>query len=194
MTHEPRLSVAGRSRRRTIARTLLDAFKPALTAELLVLSDPVLKGASTWNARAHRQANEVPSPEGWPVLPPAVVYEALVSKIGLLEGPVATAVIAFYGSLLDLRVMSTEAMHGRTTLEVNNGEFARRFQVMANYLADALDGLNEERPFRHLFDTRSLVTPSGVRASSIEPLPTTLQALLRALGGWTPQADATRSA
>jgi hypothetical protein len=90
--------------------------------------------------------------------------------------------------------MSTEAMHGRITLGVNNAEFAKRFQVMAKYLADALDGLNEERHFLHRYDTRLLVTPSGQRASSIEPLPTTLQALLRALSGWTPPPDAIRIA
>ena len=45
MTHEPRLSFAGRSRRRTIARTLLDAEEPALLVAVDGIHRVVQSGA-----------------------------------------------------------------------------------------------------------------------------------------------------
>jgi len=167
-------------------------FRAAVTAELVTFSDPVVRAASDWNSRAHQNPNEVLIPERWPVLPRSSVYEALVSRIGSVEGPVAAAVIAFYGEILDLREMSTEAMHGRATLDVNASTLAQRFQHMALNLADALDGLNENRSFLHRYDTRTLFLPSGERVASFDPLPTTLQALLRAVGGRATQPDAIR--
>jgi hypothetical protein len=92
-------------------------------------------------------------------------------------------VIAFYGALLDLREMSTEAMHGRATLDVNARAIAERFRHMALNLADALDGLGKDRPFLHSQDTRKLFMPNGESVASIKPLPRTLQELLRAVGG-----------
>ena len=162
-------------------------FQSAVAAELVTFSFPVIRGASDWNARAQRNPTEVPTPEKWPILPRPSVYEALVSRIGSVEPWVASAVIAFYGALLDLREMSTEAMHGRATLDVNARAIAERFRHMALNLADALDGLGKDRPFLHSQDFRKLFMPNGESVASIKPLPMTLQELLRAVGGQASQ-------
>jgi hypothetical protein len=103
-------------------------FRAAITAELVTFSDPVVRETSDWNRRAQQNPIEVPPPERWPVLPRPSVYETLVSRIGSVEGWAASALIAFYGEVLDLREMSTEAMHGRATLDVNASTLAQRFQ------------------------------------------------------------------
>ena len=159
-----------------------------MTAELVTFTDPVIRAASDWNARAHNNPNEVPALERWPVLPRPSVYEALVSRIGSMEDRVAASVIAFYGEVLDLREMSSEAMRGRATHDVNAGTLARRFQDIALHLADAIDGLSGNRPFRNPHDTRVLFTPSGVAVALIPfPVPPvgplTIQTVLRLLGG-----------
>jgi len=169
-------------------------FQAAVTAELVTLSDPVIRATSNWNARAREAPNEVPPRERWPVLPRPGVYEALVSRIGSLEGWIASAVIAFYGEVLDLREMSSEAMQGRPTFDVNASTLAKRFRDMALNLAYALDGLTENRPFLHQFDTRTLFLPSGERVATLDPLPRTLQELLRAIGGRSARPDVTRIA
>jgi hypothetical protein len=162
-------------------------FRSAVTAELVTFSDPVIRAASDWNARARNNPNEVPAPERWPVLPRPSVYEALVSRIGSIEDRVAFSVIAFYGQVLDLREISTEAMHDRATHDVNVSTLARRFQHMALTLADAIDGLSGNHPFPNTHDTRTLFTPIGLAVATIPfPLPITpltIQTVLRLLGG-----------
>lgn len=162
-----------------------EKFRRAVTAELLTYSPVIVEMASGWNVRARADAAAVPTdPAGWPVLPRPRVYEALVSTIGLIEGWPAAAVISFYGGVLDLNEMSTEAMHGRPTVGINVGKIAKRFHAMAVYLADSLDGLNPDQPFPigdH--NPTTLVTPNGATVTATGQAPVTLQELLRVLGG-----------
>ncbi len=98
---------------------------------------------------------------------------------------VATAIVAFYGNVQDLNEMAAEAMHGRPTVDITHGKLAERFQVIAKYLAVALDGLTDNRAFpipSGLPDLTRLITPSGATVASIET-PATLQRLLRIVGG-----------
>jgi hypothetical protein len=158
------------------------AFQLAITAELLVFSGPVIRGASNWNQNAHQ--DPASRPASWPMLPQPRVYDALVSRIGLIEGWVASAVISFYGSLLDLNDLSREEMQDRPTPGENIGTIAERFQSMAMSLADSLDGLNPNRQFPVMgHDLTILIRPDGTTvADTALPPPTSLQALLRALG------------
>jgi hypothetical protein len=160
-------------------------FKLAVTAELLTFSTSIIKAASDWNARAHQNAAAIPaSPAGWPVLTRPHVYETLVSLIGLIEGWAASAVIGFYGNVLDLNELSKEAMQGRPTVGTNAGTIAGRFQTMAVYLADSLDGLNSDRAFPIIgHDLTALVTPNAATVAATGQAPTSLQELLRVLGG-----------
>jgi hypothetical protein len=160
-------------------------FQLAVTAELLVFSSPIIRATSDWNARAHQNSASIP--ERWPKLNRPHVYEALVDRIGLLDDWVASTVIGFYGNVLDLNELSEEAMHDRPTVGANHGTIAGRFQDMANGLALALDGLRPNRPFPIVgHDLNALVTPNGATVAGSGTAPTTLQGLLRALGGQPP--------
>lgn len=107
-----------------------------------------------------------------------------MDRIGLVEGWAASAVIGFYGNVLDLNELSREAMRERPTVGANYGTIARRFQTMATYLADSLDGLNPNRAFPIVgHDLTELVTPNGSTIAGSGPVPTSLQELLRVLGG-----------
>ena len=145
-----------------------EKFQLAITAELLVFSSTVMKAASDWNQRAHQTpAAGIPQRSGWPKLNHPHLYLALVSHIGLIEGWAASAVISFYGNVLDLNEMSTEAMQDRPTIGENIGTIARRFQTMAMYLADALDGLNANRVFPIVgHDPSTLIAPNGAPVTS----------------------------
>ncbi len=157
-------------------------FKLALTAELLVFSSPVIAAASVWNDLARDYAAQTPT--NWPTLNRPRVFEALVSLIGLVEGPTAAALIGFYGNVLDLNELSQEAIQGRQSVGETVGKVAGRFQAMAQYLAASLDGLNQDRAFPIVGqDLTTLVTPSGVTVASAGQAPTSLQQLLRTIGG-----------
>jgi hypothetical protein len=157
-------------------------FQLAVTAELLVFSEQIIRAASIWNTPARQ--NPVALPAFWPTLIRPHVYETLVSSIGLVEGWVASSVIAFYGNVLDLNELSAEAMRGRPTVGENVGTIAQRFQRMAINLAAALDGLNSNRVFPIVgHDLTALVTPNGTTVAATGQAPTSLQELLRALGG-----------
>ena len=105
-------------------------FPLAVTAELLTFSTIIVQATSDWNARAHENPASVPLM--WPTLNRPRVYEALVDRIGLVEGwaasAAASAVIGFYGNVLDLNELSQEAMRERPTVGANYGTIARRFQ------------------------------------------------------------------
>ena len=164
-------------------------FQLAITAELVVFQSPLIKATSIFNQRAHENSTaEIPQRAGWPKLPHPHAYLALVSHIGLLEGPTASAVIAFYGNLLDLNEMSTEAMQDRPTIGENIGTIAKRFQDMAMCLAASLDGLNSNRPFPIVgHDPATLIAPNGATVASAERAPTSLQELLRTISGHAAQ-------
>jgi hypothetical protein len=160
-------------------------FELAVTAELITFSTIVVQATSDWNARARQKPDEVP--REWPTLNRPRVYEALVDRVGLVEGWAASAVIAFYGNVLDLNELSQEAMNNRPTHGANYATIARRFQAMANNLAYSLDGLNRDRAFPIVdHDLSVLVTPNGTKVAGVRPPPTSLQALLRILGGQSP--------
>lgn len=159
----------------------LDNLRTALTAELLAFSSTIVQATSSWNSRARKNSGEAPT--AWPTLMRPRVYEALLPEIGLLDGFVASAVISFYASVLDLNELSTESLQGRTSAGENTGSIAIRFQTMANYLADALDGLNSDRQFSVMIrDIHRLVQPDGSPIGTFTP-PKSLQELLRKIGG-----------
>jgi len=111
------------------------------------------------------------------------VYEALLPQIGLLDGWVAAAVISFYGQVLDLNELSAEAMRERPTSAENNSTIAKRFQTMAKYLADSLDGLNSDRQFPMTrADVHMLREPNGTMIG-YSPRPKSLQEVLYTLAG-----------
>lgn len=159
-----------------------DKFKLAVTAELLVFSEQIPNAASTWNALARQ--NPAAPPPSWPVLIHPHVYLTLMSSIGLIEGWVASSLVAFYGNVLDLNELSAEAMRGRPTAATNVGTIAGRFQRMAVNMAAALDGLNSDRNFPIMgHDLTVLITPNGTTVAATGQAPTSLQELLRVLGG-----------
>lgn len=156
-------------------------FQLAATAELIVFSRSIIEATSNWNLRAHR--DPMLAPPFWPTLVKPHVYIALVSRIALLEGWVASSVISFYGQVLDLNELSVEAMRGRPTTGTDVGAIAERFRTMAISLAASLDGLNPDRQFPIVEqDLSSLIAPNGGSVARMEAPPTSLQELLRALG------------
>ena len=161
-------------------------FCLAVTAELIAFSTIVVRATSEWNGRARATPNQVP--REWPTLNQPRVYEALIDRVGLVDGWAASAVIGFYGNVLDLNELSTEAMNDRPTHGANYATIAERFQAMACHLADALDGLNADRRFPIARqDLPGLITPNGVTVANSTPTPTHLQDLLRVLGGRPPR-------
>jgi hypothetical protein len=155
----------------------------ALTAELMVFSRSIIDATSLWNLRAHKNPKE--TPQYLPTLVQPRVYPAAISQIGLLdEGWPAMAVITFFGNVLELNEIADEALRGRPTTGQDNATFARRFQMMALNLEQALDGLNADRKFPLLeVDLDRLITPTGGKVRVIEPPPKNLQSLLAILGG-----------
>ena len=159
----------------------LRTLKTALTAELLAFSTSLIDAASAWILRARENAALVPTV--WPTLMRPRVYDALLPQIGLLDGWVASAIISFYGNLLDLNELSAEAMSGRPTTGENVGTLAKRFQTMAKYLADSLDGLNADHQFPITRpDVTALRLPDGQTINYVTR-PRSLQQLLYALAG-----------
>lgn len=156
-------------------------FRTAVTAELLAFSASIIEATSVWNLRAHQDSAAIPSV--WPTLMRPRVYEALLPQIGLLDGWVAAAVISFYGQVLDLNELSAEAMRERPTSAENNSTIAKRFQTMAKYLADSLDGLNSDRQFPMTrADVHMLREPNGTMIG-YSPRPKSLQEVLYTLAG-----------
>ena len=164
----------------------------ALTAELMVFARSIIDATSFWNLRAYKNPKE--TPQYPPKLVQPRVYAAAISQIGLLdEGWPAMAVITFFGNVLELNEIVSEALRGRPTTRQDNATIAKRFQMMALNLEQALDGLNADRkfPLREV-DLGRLITPTGSKVGMIEPPPKNLQSLLAVLGGRNAsQSDAT---
>jgi hypothetical protein len=155
-------------------------LKSALTAELLAFAPPVIKGTSIWNERAHNNPDSIPP--HWQMIAKPLVYNAILSEIGLLDGTVAAPVILFYGNVLTLNEVSQAGKRGEP-LEETNGTFAKRFQIMAHRLADSLDSLNDGHQFPNKEEnTHALIKPTGDAIGSFAA-PKSLQELLRTLGG-----------
>ena len=161
----------------------LRAFKTALTAELLVFSTAIIRATSVWNRRAHETPTAIPT--DWPKLIQPRVYNALIAQIGLLEeGWPASAMITFYGNVLELNELADDFVRGRPTTGENVESMAQRFRMMAINLAEALDGLNADRRFPIMeFDLATLFMPTGITVENVVPRPTSLQEQLLVLGG-----------
>ena len=94
------------------------------------------------------------------------------------------AVITFFGNVLELNEIADEAIRGRPTTGQDNATIAKRFQMMALNLEQALDGLNSDRKFPIMaLDLNTLITPTGEAIGKVDGPPTNLQNLLAALGG-----------
>jgi hypothetical protein len=168
---------AAEERKQEATKQLL---KTALTAELLAYSSHIIEATSVWNQRAQNVARPLTE---FPTLMRPRVYDAVLPHLGLLDGWAATAVISFYGYLLDLNDLSSEAMQGRLTLQETSERMAKRFQSMAKYLADSLDGLNTDRQFPITVpDVTALHLPDGQRIN-LALRPRSVQHLLYALAG-----------
>jgi hypothetical protein len=159
-------------------------LETGLTAELFCYSASIVEAVSRWNVRARDAPAE--SVGRWPQFPRPRFYEAVIGRIGLLGEPwVASALIGFYGNLLELNDMAIEPNSDPRTIGESVGGVARRLQNMSINLAQALDGLNADREFAvpPEIDLHQLVAPDG-SAIGNDPVPaTSLQALLRRLGG-----------
>jgi hypothetical protein len=157
----------------------------SLTAELLNYASAILEATSNWNLRNHM------NPRGpinnWPSLPHPRVYEAVISRIGVLtEGWPAAATINFYALLIQLNELSENAVaRGQLNPNENNSTIASSFQRMASSLSQALDGLNNDYkyPIPEGTDVSLLATPRGIQVNQLNPQPQNLQDLLLAVSG-----------
>jgi hypothetical protein len=125
----------------------LSTIEAGFSAELIVYSRGVVEAASIWNRRAQASPNE-PVIAQWPVLQDPLYYRTNIGKIGLLPQPwIPMALIGFYANLLELNEQAKETLVGRPTVNATNRSIAARLQIMASSLAQALDGLNNDKKF-----------------------------------------------
>ena len=150
----------------------------SLTAELLVISTAIVQATSDWNERAHRNPHEVPR-----VLPKLIrprIYDSVLTRIGVVsEGWAVAALITFYANLHELNEIADESAAARHTIGLTSEAIARRFQMMAANLAEALDGLNNGRKFNATIASGTkLIAPDGTIIENAD----SQQSLLLALG------------
>lgn len=148
----------------------------------------VIEAASIYNRRAHASPNE-PVIAQWPVLQDPLYYRTNIGKIGLLREPwLPMALIGFYANLLELNEQAKETLAGRPTVNVTNRSVAARLQIMASNLAQALDGLNNDRqfPIQPEIQLDRLFMPDAQALSLANPVPASLQDVLLRLAGITP--------
>jgi hypothetical protein len=168
----------------------LKALETAFTAELLCFATSLIESTNMWNRRllipSTSTVRAVVPVSAWPRFPEPKVYEALIGKIGLLsKGWPAGAIVGFYTNLLELNAMSTEAVNGQLTVNQNALTIAARIRLMALNLAQALDGLNNDRgfPIPQEIVLHDLQNPRGVPVDQVATPPATIQQLLECLGG-----------
>lgn len=146
----------------------------AFLAELLNLSSSVLMATALWNHRGVTYPNQ--RPDALPLFAEPRVYINLMDRLGLVrEDWVAGAIVGFYGNLL--QVNSTDGK-SKTTC----GDLAFQMRKISSNLAQALDGLNRDRPLRIPEEVRfnDLVLGDGkTTVDKVSPKPESLQALLQ---------------
>jgi len=163
----------------------IDGIERGFTSELLVYSRGIIQAASIWNQRA-RQEPDAPVRTQWPVYIDPLFYRNSVSKVGLLRQPwVMGTIIGFYSNLLELNDQAREALSGRPTVNTTHASVAARLHIMASNLAQALDGLNNDRRFPIPPDLHldRLFMPDGRTVSQSENPPQSLQDVLLRLAG-----------
>jgi hypothetical protein len=96
-------------------------------------------------------------------------------------------ILGFYSNLRELNGQTRETLAGRPTVNITNASIARRMQLMAANLSQALDGLNNERPFpvSPELETGELFMPDGNAVNTVTPK--SLQELLLRLAGLPPR-------
>ena len=147
-----------------------------------------IEAASIWNRRAQTSPN-APVIAQWPVLQDPLYYRTNIAKIGLLRQPwIPMALIGFYANLLELNEQAKETLAGRPTVNVTTRSIAARLQRMASSLAQAWDGLNNDKkfPIQPEIQLDRLFMPNGQPLSQANPVPTSLQDVLLRLAGITP--------
>ena len=79
---------------------------------------------------------------------------------------------------------------GRPTVNTTKVRVAQRLRIMASSLAQALDGLNNNRkfPIQPEIQLERLFMPDGRTLDQADPTPTSLQEVLLRLAGTTPRA------
>ena len=157
-----------------------------LTAELVCYSRSLIEATSSWNSRSRQ--NPAAPIDKWPVFMRPQVYAAVLGRIGILEeGWPASAVISFYGNILEINEMAAENISGPHTTGENAEKVARRMRKMSANLAQALDGLNSQKQFvlteEVILD--KLEAPDGTIIGNMANKPKSIQSLLLALGGTT---------
>jgi hypothetical protein len=161
------------------------AMKLGFWTELLTYVPGILQGLSIWNGRALGDPDaEVIT--NWPVFLDPIFYRANVGRIGLLRPQwVPGPIIGFYSNLLELNDQAREALAGRPTVNATAASVAARLRRMALNLSQALDGLvkDEKMPIPPEMRLEDCIAPDGRRVSQLSPVPTSVQALLRAVGG-----------
>jgi hypothetical protein len=165
----------------------LSTIEAGFSAELVVYSRGVIEAVSIWNRRAQASPDE--PVKQWPVLQDPLYYRTNIAKIGLLRQPwIPMALISFYANLLELNEQAKESLAGRPTVNVTDRSVAARLRIMASNLAQALDGLNNDKKFPMLPEIQldQLLMPNGQTLSQANPAPTSLQDVLLRLAGITP--------
>jgi hypothetical protein len=123
------------------------ALELGFTAEFMVYSRSIIEAASIWNRRAVYTPNQ-PAATNLPLFVEPLYFPANVGTIGRLRQPwVGGAIIGFYSNLRELDEQTKEELAGRPTVNVTCKSIAQRMQLMASNLAQALDGLNDDRKF-----------------------------------------------
>jgi hypothetical protein len=166
----------------------ISTVEAGFTAEMIVYSRGIIEATSIWNQRAVQSPNE-PERTQLPVFQDPLYYRANIGKIGLLRQQwVPFALIGFYANLLEINEQSKETLAGRPTVNATTGSVAKRLRIMASSLAQALDGLNNEKKFPIQPEIRfeGLFMPDGKTLNQADPAPTSLQEVLLRLAGVTP--------
>lgn len=170
---------------RTRVANELSALKLGFWTEMLTYVSGLIQALSLWNVRALQSPGAAARTE-WPLLLDPIFYRTNVGRIGLLRPQwVPGCIIGFYSNLLELNDQSREALAGRPTVNATTNSIAARLRRMALNLSQALDGLmgDAKMPVPPEIRLNDCIMPDGKPVSQASSAPTSLQELLRALGG-----------
>jgi hypothetical protein len=126
------------------------AIEAGFTAELRLYFRTIIKETSKWNmlARPYFKPGEVYVVKDWPIFSDPLYFKTNIGKIGVLRQPfTVSAITGFYTNLLEFNERARVARSAQSPVDVTAQDIAERLRAMARNLAQALDGLNDNRRF-----------------------------------------------
>ena len=160
------------------------SIEAGFSAELMAYSSAIIIVTSQWNKWARSLINDDFLPP-MPMLIDPLYYRANIGQIGTVRHQwVAGAIITFHANLVELNEISKDVFDHKAN-RPEPGVTARRLQIMAANLSQAIDGLNADFrfPIPPEIQIDKLIMPNGTRLDHCRQVPRSIQEVLQRLAG-----------